>query len=95
MLNRRQHDLGRERERGERRGRCDGSVVDRAEAAGAARRVVEVVVGRRAAVQAVAAVGGRALDERVAAASAELGEPMRGDDISQLAEGELLARRGW
>jgi pyridoxal 5'-phosphate synthase pdxS subunit len=33
--------------------------------------------------------------ERVAAASAELGEPMRGDDIAQLAEGELLARRGW
>jgi pyridoxal 5'-phosphate synthase pdxS subunit len=32
---------------------------------------------------------------RVAAASAELGEPMRGDDISQLPEGELLARRGW
>ena len=28
--------------------------------------------------------------ERVAAASAELGEPMRGDDIAQLAEGELL-----
>jgi pyridoxal 5'-phosphate synthase pdxS subunit len=33
--------------------------------------------------------------ERVAAASAELGEPMRGDDIAQLTEGELLARRGW
>jgi pyridoxal 5'-phosphate synthase pdxS subunit len=33
--------------------------------------------------------------DRVAAASAELGEPMRGDDISQLPEGELLARRGW
>jgi pyridoxal 5'-phosphate synthase pdxS subunit len=33
--------------------------------------------------------------ERVAAASAELGEPMRGDDITQLAEGDLLARRGW
>jgi pyridoxal 5'-phosphate synthase pdxS subunit len=33
--------------------------------------------------------------ERVAAASAELGEPMRGDDITQLAEDELLARRGW
>jgi pyridoxal 5'-phosphate synthase pdxS subunit len=33
--------------------------------------------------------------ERVAAASAELGEPMRGDDIAQLAEGDLLARRGW
>src|SRR5687768_4908104 len=32
---------------------------------------------------------------RVAAASMELGEPMRGDDISQLPEGELLARRGW
>jgi len=33
--------------------------------------------------------------ERVAAASAGLGEPMRGDDIAQLAEGDLLARRGW
>ena len=33
--------------------------------------------------------------ERVAAASAELGEPMRGDDIAQLAEGELLQQRGW
>jgi pyridoxal 5'-phosphate synthase pdxS subunit len=33
--------------------------------------------------------------DRVAAASAELGEPMRGDDIAQLAEGDLLARRGW
>jgi pyridoxal 5'-phosphate synthase pdxS subunit len=33
--------------------------------------------------------------ERVAAASAQLGEPMRGDDIAQLAEGDLLARRGW
>src|ERR671923_183938 len=33
--------------------------------------------------------------ERVAAASIELGEPMRGDDIAQLAaEGELLQRRG-
>jgi pyridoxal 5'-phosphate synthase pdxS subunit len=33
--------------------------------------------------------------ERVAAASAELGEPMRGDDIAQLAaEGELLQQRG-
>jgi pyridoxal 5'-phosphate synthase pdxS subunit len=33
--------------------------------------------------------------DRVAAASAELGEPMRGDDIAQLPEGELLAKRGW
>jgi pyridoxal 5'-phosphate synthase pdxS subunit len=34
--------------------------------------------------------------ERVAAASEELGEPMRGDDIAQLAEsGELLQQRGW
>jgi pyridoxal 5'-phosphate synthase pdxS subunit len=34
--------------------------------------------------------------ERVAAASIELGEPMRGDDIAQLAEsGELLQQRGW
>jgi pyridoxal 5'-phosphate synthase pdxS subunit len=33
--------------------------------------------------------------DRVAAASAELGEPMRGDDIARLPEGELLARRGW
>jgi pyridoxal 5'-phosphate synthase pdxS subunit len=33
--------------------------------------------------------------ERVAAASADLGEPMRGDDIAQLAaEGELLQQRG-
>src|SRR6476619_76055 len=33
--------------------------------------------------------------ERVAAASIELGEPMRGDDITQLAaEGELLQQRG-
>jgi len=33
--------------------------------------------------------------ERVAAASIELGEPMRGDDIAQLAaEGELLQQRG-
>ena len=33
--------------------------------------------------------------ERVAAASMELGEPMRGDDIAQLAaEGELLQHRG-
>jgi pyridoxal 5'-phosphate synthase pdxS subunit len=33
--------------------------------------------------------------ERVAAASLELGEPMRGDDIAQLAaEGELLQQRG-
>jgi pyridoxal 5'-phosphate synthase pdxS subunit len=34
--------------------------------------------------------------ERVAAASMELGEPMRGDDIAELAEaGELLQQRGW
>jgi pyridoxal 5'-phosphate synthase pdxS subunit len=34
--------------------------------------------------------------DRVAAASAELGEPMRGDDIAALAEaGELLQQRGW
>jgi pyridoxal 5'-phosphate synthase pdxS subunit len=34
--------------------------------------------------------------ERVAAASMELGEPMRGDDIAQLAEeGSLLQQRGW
>jgi pyridoxal 5'-phosphate synthase pdxS subunit len=34
--------------------------------------------------------------ERVAAASAELGEAMRGDDIAQLAEeGSLLQQRGW
>ena len=34
--------------------------------------------------------------ERVAAASIELGEPMRGDDIAELAEaGELLQQRGW
>ena len=34
--------------------------------------------------------------ERVARASIELGEPMRGDDIAQLAEaGELLQQRGW
>jgi pyridoxal 5'-phosphate synthase pdxS subunit len=34
--------------------------------------------------------------ERVAQASIELGEPMRGDDIAQLAEaGELLQQRGW
>jgi pyridoxal 5'-phosphate synthase pdxS subunit len=34
--------------------------------------------------------------ERVAAASVELGEPMRGDDIAELAEaGELLQQRGW
>jgi pyridoxal 5'-phosphate synthase pdxS subunit len=34
--------------------------------------------------------------ERVAAASTELGEPMRGDDIAQLAEeGSLLQQRGW
>jgi pyridoxal 5'-phosphate synthase pdxS subunit len=34
--------------------------------------------------------------ERVAAASRELGEPMRGDDIAQLAEeGSLLQQRGW
>jgi pyridoxal 5'-phosphate synthase pdxS subunit len=33
--------------------------------------------------------------ERVAAASADLGEPMRGDDIAELAaEGELLQQRG-
>jgi pyridoxal 5'-phosphate synthase pdxS subunit len=33
--------------------------------------------------------------ERVAAASADLGEPMRGDDIAQLAaDGELLQQRG-
>jgi pyridoxal 5'-phosphate synthase pdxS subunit len=33
---------------------------------------------------------------RVAAASVELGEPMRGDDIAQLAEeGSLLQQRGW
>jgi pyridoxal 5'-phosphate synthase pdxS subunit len=33
---------------------------------------------------------------RVARASIELGEPMRGDDIAQLAEaGELLQQRGW
>jgi pyridoxal 5'-phosphate synthase pdxS subunit len=33
--------------------------------------------------------------ERLAAASIELGEPMRGDDIAQLAaEGELLQHRG-
>ena len=34
--------------------------------------------------------------ERVLAASTDLGEPMRGDDIAQLAaEGELLSKRGW
>ena len=34
--------------------------------------------------------------ERVARVSIELGEPMRGDDIAQLAEaGELLQQRGW
>jgi pyridoxal 5'-phosphate synthase pdxS subunit len=34
--------------------------------------------------------------DRLAAASIELGEPMRGDDIAQLAaEGELLQQRGW
>jgi pyridoxal 5'-phosphate synthase pdxS subunit len=33
---------------------------------------------------------------RVAAASAGLGEPMRGDDIAELErEGELLQQRGW
>ncbi len=32
--------------------------------------------------------------ERVAAASAGLGEPMRGDDIAQLAPGDLLQHRG-
>ena len=33
---------------------------------------------------------------RVLAASTDLGEPMRGDDIGQLAaEGELLPQRGW
>jgi len=33
---------------------------------------------------------------RLLAASADLGEPMRGDDISQLAaDGELLQQRGW
>jgi pyridoxal 5'-phosphate synthase pdxS subunit len=34
--------------------------------------------------------------ERLLAASMDLGEPMRGDDIAQLAaEGELLQQRGW
>ena len=34
--------------------------------------------------------------ERLLAASIDLGEPMRGDDIAQLAaEGELLQQRGW
>ncbi len=34
--------------------------------------------------------------DRVLAASSDLGEPMRGDDIAQLAaEGELLQQRGW
>ena len=34
--------------------------------------------------------------ERLLAASTDLGEPMRGDDIAQLAaEGELLQQRGW
>ncbi|MEO8571813.1 MAG: pyridoxal 5'-phosphate synthase lyase subunit PdxS [Chloroflexota bacterium] len=34
--------------------------------------------------------------ERVLAASTDLGEPMRGDDIAKLAaEGELLQQRGW
>ncbi len=34
--------------------------------------------------------------ERVLAASADLGDPMRGDDIAELAaEGELLQQRGW
>jgi pyridoxal 5'-phosphate synthase pdxS subunit len=34
--------------------------------------------------------------DRVLAASTDLGEPMRGDDIAQLAaEGELLQQRGW
>jgi pyridoxal 5'-phosphate synthase pdxS subunit len=34
--------------------------------------------------------------ERLLAASSDLGEPMRGDDIAQLAaEGELLQQRGW
>jgi pyridoxal 5'-phosphate synthase pdxS subunit len=33
---------------------------------------------------------------RIAAASAELGEPMRGEDIAELAaKGELLQQRGW
>jgi pyridoxal 5'-phosphate synthase pdxS subunit len=34
--------------------------------------------------------------DRVLAASTDLGDPMRGDDIAELAaEGELLSRRGW
>ncbi|MGB3100099.1 MAG: pyridoxal 5'-phosphate synthase lyase subunit PdxS, partial [Solirubrobacterales bacterium] len=34
--------------------------------------------------------------ERLLAASMDLGEPMRGDDIAQLAaKGELLQQRGW
>ena len=34
--------------------------------------------------------------ERVLAASTDLGDPMRGDDIAELAaEGELLQQRGW
>jgi pyridoxal 5'-phosphate synthase pdxS subunit len=34
--------------------------------------------------------------DRVLAASSDLGDPMRGDDIGELAaEGELLSRRGW
>ena len=34
--------------------------------------------------------------DRVLAASSDLGEPMRGDDIAQLAaDGELLQQRGW
>ena len=34
--------------------------------------------------------------ERLLAASSDLGQPMRGDDIAQLAaEGELLQQRGW
>ncbi len=33
--------------------------------------------------------------ERVLAASTDLGAPMRGDDIAQLADGELLQQRGW
>ena len=34
--------------------------------------------------------------DRVLAASSDLGDPMRGDDIAELAaDGELLSRRGW
>src|SRR6186713_3088647 len=66
LLDGRDHDLGREGQRRQRGGGGDGAVVDGAEAAGAARRVIEVVAEAVVAVElaqlAGAVAGGESPD---------------------------------